>query len=126
MSAPQTTVSPVDTTNDHQMVRYGLRPEVFFQDPEWHRKSLSEKDALSKFKKIKGWRLPAPVPVKRTVPHNIVVHLKNLKKEVNFKTTYCSKIYEDQILNYMKAFFEKMKEEILVVYFNGKIYPISL
>lgn len=123
MSAPQSTVSPVDTSNDSQMVRYGIRPPVTFQDPEWHRKTRPEKEALRKVRKIKGLRASAPGRTVRTVKHNIVVHLKNLKKEVKFKTTYCDQIYKDQIINYLDANFGKMKDEVLVVYFNGKIFP---
>lgn len=111
---------PVDTANDAMMVREGLRPPLFIQNAEWHRKTLPEKIAMARIPKIKGLRASAPPKTIRTIPHRITVHLKNLKKEVGFKTTHSDMIYADQIFEFMKTFFGHMKSEVKVVYFNGK------
>lgn len=125
MSAPQKEqlpkqYPPVDTKNDAMMVREGLRQPLFLQNPEWHRKTLSEKAALANQAPIKGLRASAPPKIMRTIPKRITVHLKNLKKEVGFKTTISDVIYQDQIFEYLSAFFGHMKSEIKIVYFGGK------
>jgi hypothetical protein len=111
---------PVDTANDPMMVREGLHPPLFIQNAEWHRKTLLEKAAMANISKIKGLRASAPAKTIRTIPYRITVHLRNLKKEVGFKTTYSDTIYMDQVAEFMESFFGHMKNEIKVVYFNGK------
>jgi hypothetical protein len=111
---------PVDPANDFQMVNEGLRPPLFIQDPEWHKQTGPERIALGRMRKIKGLRPSAPPTVRRIAPHRITVHLKNLKQLVDFKTTYSDVIYQDEIGSYLDLYFSHMKEEIKVVYFNGK------
>lgn len=111
---------PVDTANDSMMVREGIRPPLFIQNAEWHKKTLAEKAAAANVLKIKGLRASAPARSIRTIPHRITVHLKNLKKEVGFKTTYSDYIYQDQVGEFIEAFFGAMRNEVKVVYFNGK------
>lgn len=111
---------PVDTANDAMMVREGLRPPLFIQNAEWHRKTLPEKAAMAYISKIKGLRASAPAKTIRTIPHRITVHLKNLKKEIGFKTTHSDMIYADQVADFMRTFFGNIKNEVKVVYFNGK------
>lgn len=124
MSAPKEQLPkqypPVDTRNDGMMVRAGIRPPMFDQNPEWHRKTLAEKAALANISKIKDLRASAPSTPLRTIPKRITVHLHNLKKEINFKTTHSDVIFQDQIYDYLRTFFGHMKGEIKVVYFGGK------
>jgi hypothetical protein len=121
---------PVNCKNDYMMVKEGIRVPLFVQNPEWHKKTETERNELDreflKKGKIKGYRASAPARTKRSIPQRIVVHLKNLKKVPDFKTTYSEVLYEDQILNYMEMCFKHMKEEILSVYFHGKLYPVFL
>lgn len=113
-------VPKVDCRNDHQMVKAGIRPPLLVQNPEWHKKTEEERKLLKKVSKIKGLRPSAPPKTVRTLPHRITVHLKNLKKNPEMKTTISDVIYEDQIYDYMMSFFGTMKDEVKVIYYNGK------
>jgi len=115
----------VDTKDDALMIREGLRLPLFIQNPEWHKKTPQEKAELEMFSKIKGYRASAPSKVRRIAKHAIVVHLKNLKKEVSFKTTYSEKLFPDEILGYLHTFFDSMLDEVKVVYYHGKIFPFG-
>jgi len=114
-------LSAIDPKNDEMMVKEGLRLPLFVQNPEWHKKTPQEKAELSMFGKIKGYRASAPSKTRRTAKHAITVYLKNLQKDPSFKTTYFDKIYFDEILGYLQTFFGGMKNEIKVIYFNGKV-----
>lgn len=114
------TVQKVDCKNDYQMVKAGLRPPLWIQDAEWHKQTVEEKRALSRMSKIKGLRPSAPPKLLRGLPHRLTVHMKNLKKDPSFKTTVSATMYKDQIYEYMAIFFSHLKDEIKVVYFNGK------
>lgn len=116
---------PINPSDDAMMVREGLRNPLFVQNPEWHRKTLPERAAMSNMWKPKGYRASSPGKTRRTVQHRLVVHLKNLQKEVNFKTTYSEQLYKDQILGYLHSNFDRMLEEILVIYFDGKVFPFN-
>jgi len=116
-------ISPVNTKDDALMVREGLRLPLFVQNPEWHKKTPQEKAELEMFPKIKGYRASAPSRTLRTCKHGLTVHLKNLKKVPDFKTTYSVKLYQDEILGYLHTFFDDMAEEVKVVYYHGKVFP---
>lgn len=126
MSAEKTTrekiskYPPVDCSNDEMMVAEGIRVPILVRNPEWSKKTGPEKKALKRLKKIKGLRASAPGRTVRIAKHRITVHLKNLKKVPNFVTTYSAEIYPDEIRNYMNTFFDNMKEEVKIVYYNGK------
>lgn len=124
MSAPTkpivSTVQKVDCRNDNQMVKAGIRPPLLVQDPEWHKKTPEERKALKKEGKIKGLRASAPPKIVRLLPHRLTVHLKNLKKVPNFKTTISEIMYRDQVYEYMSTFFGHIKDEVKVIYFDGK------
>lgn len=118
-------VQPINPADDAMMVKEGLRNPLFVQDPEWSRKTLPEKAAAARMVKIKGLRASAPGKTLRTVKHRLVVHLKNLAQVEKFKTTYSEQLYVDQIVGYLHTTFDKLKGEILTVYYNGKIFPYS-
>ncbi len=113
-------VPKVDCTNDLQMVRAGLRVPPLVYDAEWHRKTPEERYYLDRQVKIKGLRVTFGSKVIRTAPHRITVHLTNQSKSPNLKTTHSAMLYEDQVLEYMGAFFGHCKDKIKVVYYNGK------
>lgn len=113
-------VPKVDCTNDLQMVRAGLRVPPLVYDAEWHHKTPEERYYLDRQVKIKGLRVTSAAVPLRTAPHRITVHLTNLAKSPKLKTTYSALVYEDQILEYMGAFFGHCKDKIKVVYYNGK------
>jgi len=118
-------MQPINPADDAMMVREGLRNPLFIQDPEWSRKTSPEKAAAKRVAKIKGLRASAPGKTIRTVKHRLVVHLKNPNQVEKFKTTYSEQLYADQVLGYLLTTFDKLKGEILIVYYNGKVFPYS-
>jgi len=118
-------IQPVNTKDDALMIREGLRLPLFEQNPEWHKKTPQEKAELEMFSKIKGYRASAPSKTRRICKHGLTVHLKNLKKIPEFKTTYSVKLYQDEILGYLHTFFDSMLDEIKVIYYNGKKFPFQ-
>lgn len=119
-------VTPVNCTDDVMMEKEGLRLPLFKQDPEWSRKTLAEKKAMSRIYKIRGLRASAPGRTIRLAKHRITVHLKNLQQVPDFITTYSEMLYKDEIRDYMNTFFDKIRNEVKVVYFNGKVVPYNV
>ena len=114
------TATPVDCTNDAQMVREGLRVKPLIYDAEWHRKTPEERYYLDRQVKIKGVRVSSAHAPLRSVKHRITVHLTNQEKNPKLKTTYSSLLYEDQITEYMGVFFGHCRNKVKIVYYNGK------
>lgn len=113
-------ISPVNCADDVMMIKEGIRPPLFFQNPEWAKKTLAEKNAMSKIYKIRGLRASAPGKTIHIAKHRLTVHLKNLHQVKDFTTTYSEMLYANEIFSYMTAFFGNMRNEVKIVYYNGK------
>ena len=122
-------IPPVNCKNDLLMVREGIYPPPYYQDPEWHYKTPEEHKELAKFTKIKGLRPSSTTNKKKELlKFRIVVHLKNLKKDPEMKTTYSDMLYFSQIPEWLNINFGKMIGEVKHIYYNGKPFewgPVS-
>ena len=108
---------PVDCTNDLDMVLANIRqPKVridracFMKTPEEKSAVKSERNRYSP----KGSK-PVMKVLDNEIKGNLIIYLKNLKKEKHFKTTVSVECYESYVPHIIASY-----EGVLKAFFNNK------
>lgn len=114
--------SPVNVTNDSQMIREGLRVPNLSFNPEVFKHTEEDKLLLKKLKREWGNKSVKPLSQKvhRESNHKLVVYMDKSPRVKNFKSTHSFVCTESEIGEVLMSLVE-LGYSLKKVYFNNKL-----